>query len=133
MLKDFQPVDLEDAISYVLSFIKDNDRAALDSFKDDQNGFIGALHFSFGMGLRNEWFLWWYKGHMYPHWPDTKPLIVKWFNEKQIYHADDMSSIILTSVYRRYFDIPLDLENQIKKYHDFWLKQQGSINPMNYE
>jgi len=46
----------------------------------------------------------------------------------EIYHADDMSGIILTSVYRSFFGLSLDIESQIKPYHEYWIKYSGNIN-----
>jgi hypothetical protein len=48
-------------------------------------------------------------------WEKDMPL-VKWFNERGITHADDMSAIILTSIWRRVHGMDLDIEGQIKSY-----------------
>jgi hypothetical protein len=39
-----------------------------------------------------------------------------------ITHADDMSAIILTSIWRRVCGVDLDLEGQIKSYQDYWIR-----------
>lgn len=129
-LNEFQPKDLDDAIDYILKFITAESRPFLEQYKDDERGFLSQLHMFFGMSLRNNWYLWWWKDHKYESWPDKKPLIVEWFNNVQIYHADDMSSIILTSAHRKYFEKPIQLDEQIKRYHKHWLKQCGTINPL---
>ena len=48
--------------------------------------------------------------------------LVRWFNERGITHADDMSAIILTSIWRRVRGVDLDLEGQIKSYQDYWIR-----------
>jgi hypothetical protein len=76
------------------------------------------LHFTVGMGIRNEWGL----------WDQTAPLN-RWFRENlKLGHADDMSGIILTSLGRRLRGEPLNLEEQVKIYQKHW-HQQG-INPL---
>jgi hypothetical protein len=134
MRADFQPIDLDDAVNHIIGCIKNSDQSIefLQQYENDERGFLGQLHMFYGRGLRNEWYLWWFKDHKYDTWPDKKPSIVQWFNDHQIYHADDMSGIILTTVYRRYFDKPIELEKQIERYHKHWLRQCGTINPMNY-
>ncbi len=130
---DFKPKDLNEAIQYLLSQISTSEESTktLEDFVDDERGFIVELHFNSGMSMRNSWNLWWYENHGYEGWPTDKPEIVKYFNDElDIYHADDMSGIIMTSLFRTYFNAPLDLPQQVKRYHDHWLKYSGNINPM---
>ena len=61
-------------------------------------------------------------------WKNDIPL-VKWFNERGITHADDMSPIILTSIWRRVRGADLDLEGQIKSYQDYWIRNIGKPAP----
>lgn len=70
---------------------------------------VSELHFSTGMWIRNEWI----RGFR-----DT--LLVKQFNEMGIYHPDDMSSIILTSVYRKLNNHPLDIDGLVEHYKSYW-------------
>lgn len=73
------------------------------------NMFFGYwLHHQLGMYLRNNWGLW------------TGSDLKDWFNSKDIWHADDMSGIILDSFKRRLNKQPIDLEGQIKQYQDYW-------------
>ena len=89
----------------------------LDDFK---NMIVSAqdstsLHFSLGMKLRNEWNLW-------EDDENKKSDLVKFFNSIDIYHADDMSGIILES-YRRFQEgKPLDIEEQVTVYKEHWKK-----------
>jgi hypothetical protein len=70
----------------------------------------------FGTWLRNTLQLWF----------DGPP--VKWFNKHGIYHADDMSSIILQSTHRRHNKRAIDFEGQIKVYRDYWNKCNPKVN-----
>ncbi len=128
----FQPQNLDEAVDYLLSQISSDEKSIdfLEEFENDEDGFICELHHFTGMNMRNDWYLWWHKDHGYKLWPQEKPAIVKFFNDLDIYHADDMSSIILHSTYRKYYNLPLELDKQVSYYHNYWLEQCGNINPM---
>jgi len=74
------------------------------------------IHHGYGTFIRNTFKLW------------TDGPAVSWFNNHGIYHADDMSGIIFTSLYRRENGIDIDLEGQIKRYRDFWEEHAPQIN-----
>jgi hypothetical protein len=124
------PNNLDEAIQFVLDSITkdDTNQEFLESHPDPEK-FTAMLHMWFGRSLRNNWNLWWYENHDNSVWPKQKPEIVKYFNDIEIYHADDMSSIILTSVHRKYYNLPINLDNQIARYHQHWLESCGNINP----
>ncbi len=122
-----QPKNLDDAFRLLKDMMGNN----LTQFKDTLEGNALAMtHFGLGMYLRNNWYLWWHMDNLpkpsdehNKDYPLEKPEIVKYFNEKlAIFHADDMSGIILTSFHRHLNDKPLDLEKQLKRYHDHWAK-----------
>ena len=81
-----------------------------------EDSFLGGSHHGFGTGIRNTWGLW------------SGSVLAKWFNERGIYHADDMSGIILTSFYRKAHQVDIDLEGQIKHYRDYWDKTAPDVN-----
>lgn len=99
------PKDLDEAINYF-----DNKWT-----NQEKEGFIKdslkSVHFSVGMWIRNNWI---HDQH------DT--LLVKYFNKRGIFHPDDISSIILTSLYRKLTNKPIDLEEQIEVYKEYWDK-----------
>ncbi len=66
-----------------------------------------------GMGLRNGWGL----------WQGSK--LAQWFYKRQIYHADDMSGIIMDSYKRVKNGEDIKLDEQIVKYHKHWEKAYG--------
>lgn len=120
-----QPTDLEDSFKHLDKILKDN--SELKNIAEDK--VLGMAHFGLGMWLRNNWYLWWSKKlaeeFKEKNYPQDKPLLVKMFNDDMnIHHADDMSSIIILSYHRHLNNKPLELEKQIKRYHDFWLKNK---------
>ena len=86
----------------------------IDEFKSENEDDIpGLYHMSIGMWMRNNWGL------------SGGSRLAKWFNTKGIYHPDDMSSIILLSFWRHLNQKPIELDNQIEYYKDYWEKQKS--------
>jgi len=82
---------------------------------DVDDTFNHWLHMGLGMNLRNDWGLW----HDSP--------LAKWFNDHNVWHADDMSGIILES-YKRYLKgDPIELESQAQYYDNYWKNQNIDI------
>jgi len=104
------PEDLEDSITETRKLFQCPDDIKV--IMDYGESTMDLFHHSIGQWMRNNWGLW------------TGSRLSKWFNERGIEHADDMSGIILTSFWRRLHDVPLDLANQIDFYQDYWEKQQ---------
>ncbi len=50
----------------------------------------------------------------------------RWFYEREIYHPDDMSGIIIDSYERTLKGQPIDLESQIEDSHKHWRSIYGS-------
>jgi hypothetical protein len=73
------------------------------------------FHSGFGRTLRNEWGLW------------TDSELKRAFLEKGIWHADDMSGILLESTFRILRGEPVDLQGQINYYLEYWKKE--GVNP----
>lgn len=111
------PHDLDEAIKAVLNLISTEDQMAI------KNGEINLpmSHHGFGTSLRNGWGLW------------NDSVLAKWFQEQGIYHADDMSGIILESTQRYLRGEARDLEGQIKYYQDFWKEKNQSHVKMEAE
>ena len=71
------------------------------------------------MWIRNEWGLWKKESDMY-----------NYFYKMGLWHADDMSSVILTSYHRFINGKELSLKEQINHYLDYWKdyeKQNGPV------
>jgi len=102
---DYIPVDLDDCFEHLKLLLPAKtlaDRAA------SPEKAMASYHFSIGMQLRNRWGLW------------SGSRLALWFNTIGIYHADDMSGIILTSFWRLLNEKPILLEEQVKFYQDYW-------------
>jgi len=67
-----------------------------------------GMHFGLGMWLRNNWGLW------------QGSRLSKYFNDLGIYHADDMSGIILTSYQRHLKNEKIELDEQISISKNYW-------------
>lgn len=73
-----------------------------------KNGYI-SLHHGLGTSIRNKWGLW------------EDSVLAKWFkNTCGIEHADDMSGIILHSLYKDLNDDNWEVDEQIQKYKNYW-------------
>jgi uncharacterized protein YbaR (Trm112 family) len=83
-----------------------------------EQDFVTDAHFGLGRWLRNEWELW--------SVPENSRL-VDYFHELGITHADDMSSIILTSYHRHLNGKEIKLEEQIKHYQDYWKEYEEKV------
>lgn len=79
---------------------------------------VGQLHFTLGRYLRNNWKLW----SADPIFEEKSDL-VKYFNRIGIYHADDMSNIILKSYWRFKHNKPINLKTQVKDCKRYWNNQ----------
>jgi hypothetical protein len=125
-LFDGHPKNLDEATEMYLTKSK-NAEGFNEAAAADEESFVCDQHHFSGQSMRNNWFLWWNAGHKYDSWPLNEPPIVAYFRSIGIAHADDMSSIILKSAYRKHNNKPIDLEGQVKYYQDFW-KENGFAN-----
>lgn len=116
------PSNLDDAISIIKRSTPDEELESIKAMTE--NKFSSLAHFGFGMGIRNKWHLWWSidlaEQYRDKNYPQTKPAIVEFFNNLGIYHADDMSGIIVTTFYRDIAGIDINLDEQVQRYIDFW-------------
>ena len=112
---DRVPTTLDEALKMLDEWMPQQDREFITKLEDTP---VDLMHFGLGMSLRNNWSL----------WEKDMPL-VRWFNERGITQPDDMSGIILTSLWRRFLGEEIDLEGQIKSYQDFWTKSIGRPIP----
>jgi len=79
--------------------------------QDGKEADMIQYHMGLGMWIRNNWGLW--KGLR----------LAKWFNTQGIEVPDDMSGIILTSFWRHLHGKPIQLDEQVKVYRDYWKKE----------
>lgn len=104
------PTDLEDAFKQIDSFWSDSTKQMVANWSEDE--FSAKAHMGFGLWMRNNWGLW--RGSR----------LSKYFNDKGIYHPDDMSGILLDSYHRYLNNKDLELDKQIKSYINYWKKAE---------
>ena len=87
------------------------DCADLERLKKE--GVPPTWHFSGGIAMRNAWGL----------WTKDAPL-VKYFKRFGVWHADDMSGIIMTCLVRRLKGEPLLVKDQVRAIKAYWAKEK---------
>ena len=105
------PENLEEAVEVLEGFLV-NDLAKIKGVPESQ--FVVSTHHGLGRFIRNNWDL----------WSDKESKLVQWFKERNIVHPDDISGIIFTSLYRKVNGLPINIQDQIDHYLEFW-KMQG--------
>lgn len=101
----YVPKDLDDCFAQLKQILKPEE---IEQMKQGTEGDMGKYHFGLGMWIRNNWC----RG--------KQGRMAKWFYEKGIHHRDDMSGIILRSFWRHLNSQPIELDEQIKHYQDYW-------------
>ncbi len=115
--KEYIPKNLTDALSYMDCVWTDKEK---EEFKNKtESDAVADAHFAAGQGIRNGWDLWKGKNSLY-----------RQFSSRGIKHPEDISSIILTSFYRRLNNKDIDFEAQVnefdeyKKKNEIWTKER---------
>lgn len=102
------PADLDSAVEKVKAFT--NFSVAVEA-EESSDFFVAKYHFTVGRDIRNDWKLW-----------DKNSVLYKWFAERGVFHADDMSSIILKRAYCEQKELPFDFDTEVKRYQEYWEK-----------
>ena len=102
----YEPVNLEDAVRHMNKLTDDSTKIWIKSLEEDE--YVGQVHFSQGMWIRNNWNLW--KGGD----------LAKYFNSIGIVHPDDMSGIIFSCFYRDLNGLPWNVDEQVAYYQNYW-------------
>lgn len=100
------PDTLDEALTMLEQKLDAASLAEIRSSKDEQS--MIRLHHGLGRGLRNEWGLW-----------SGSPL-AKFFEARGVLHPDDMSGIVLTSLWRKVHGAPIGLEEQTGAARRYW-------------
>jgi hypothetical protein len=104
------PNSLDEAVQRIIDNIPQMDREAIRRGEH-------LSHHGFGTMLRNEWGLWHFS------------VLSDWFwDNVKIWHADDMSGIIIEKVEAHIKEQPFNLEQLVAHYHAHWLKYT-SVQP----
>lgn len=100
------PENLEECLAKLQKELPIEVLADMKSGKETE---MGKYHFELGMRIRNGWGL----------WQGSK--LSKYFNSIGIFHPDDMSGIIFTSLWRRLNGQDIKLQEQVEFYKRYWL------------
>jgi len=103
--RTYVPKDLNDCFFELERLLPNSE---IGKIKNSTESEMIKYHLGLGMWIRNNWGLW--RGSQ----------LSKWFNEKGIYHPDDMSGIILDSFWRHLNKKPISLKKQINRYQEYW-------------
>jgi hypothetical protein len=110
-----KPRNLDECVAALDFILSDEDKEEMEDWGEER--FTASLHHNLGRWLRNDWGLW-----------DEKSELHKWFKAIGIWHADDMSGIILTTYYRETHSLPVKLIEQVDGYVKYW-KDQAEGKP----
>jgi len=104
--------NIEDVVDIILKENKDVE--GIIEFKyTSKKEVCSKFHHGFGTNIRNKFKL----------WDKTKNVELKeFFNKNEIHHADDMSGLIMTSLWCRLNDIEFNLEAEVVPYVKYWNK-----------
>jgi hypothetical protein len=102
------PGDLEDCFSELDKMLHPD--LILEIKRGSESDMI-QFHFGLGMWIRNNWGLW------------QGSVLGEYFNALGIYHPDDISGIILDSYWHYLNDEPIELDEQVNYYKEYWKKQ----------
>ncbi len=100
--EDIVPSTLDESVELLFESLEPNDIIYLK--RENPN-----WHFGWGRWLRNNWSL----------WEDGTPL-VHWFNVIGIYHADDMTAIIMSKLICKIKGEAFDLDKEVETYREHW-------------
>ena len=82
-----QPKNLVEAVRYLEKTWSDTDKESLKNLSEDEAEY--SMHFSTGLSIRNEWL-----------YNEKDTSLVDYFHSIGVFHPDEMSSIILSSLHR---------------------------------
>lgn len=104
------PNNLYECFAALHSDLSKQDIVAITKMTETE---LCRLHHGLGRWIRNNWGLW------------TEGPLKDYFNQLGLHHPDDMSGVIILSYWRHLRGEPLQLEEQIKEYQDFWKKSEN--------
>jgi uncharacterized phage protein (TIGR01671 family) len=110
-----RPKTLDECYDYLKN---NSDENSLTEWLElDEGDARTMVHNSLGRSIRNEWGLWEKRGELY-----------EYFMSNGIWHADDMSDIILTSFYRKLNKKDIDLKGQFQRHIEYWKNEKNEQN-----
>lgn len=100
------PKNLEETFAELEKLLKKNDKKEI--LKISEQDFLSSQHFALGLYIRNEWGLW------------KKSRLYNYFIEKNLFHPDDISTVILKHYYCKKKKLGFYLEGEINYYIEYW-------------
>lgn len=97
------PINLDEAIVWLENHVELGDQKEIKDIEQFE------LHHTLGRFIRNQLRLW-----------DNDTELAQWFFHHGIWHADDMSAIIIGAAIAKIRGTAFDLENKVKYYKDYW-------------
>jgi hypothetical protein len=107
------PMTLEDAVAQLKA-----EQETAEWAKSVEQEAVGAVHFTGGMRLRNDWGLW-----------TGSRLALNLHHRFGLTHADDMSGLILHCLHREMNGLPWEVEIEVDRYRVYWAKHGGMPPP----
>jgi hypothetical protein len=114
--QDRIPSNLDEALDMLEASLTPEDIKVIKETPPEE--LTSRIHFFGGMAMRNDWSLW-----------DKDTPFTKWFQSIGISHADDMSGIINTSLFRRVRGEEIRVADQVKYSQDYWTQTIGRPIP----
>lgn len=102
-----QPKNLEECYAALSEKFSTDELAKFMACSEDE---LIKYHMGLGMWMRNNWGLW------------EGGELQEYFKAMGIWHADDMSGIIIDSFHRHLCGSPIKLDEQAQYYKDYWKK-----------
>lgn len=132
--KKYIPEDFSESLEQLDKIIPDSSKNLIKTMTE--NDFIAQTHLTIGMWIRNYWL---YNRYLLGLIV-TKSDLRKDLAAKGLFHNDDMSGVILRSYYRKLNGLDINLEQQIKDIHQWyvnmnnpeWRAEQDSIAWVNH-
>lgn len=119
-ISDPIPTDLNECFVAIDKIMSRSEKTESEWFKtNEEKNVVATVHHSFGRHLRNEWSLW-----------NKESALHKYFSNMGLWHADDISSVIITSYHRYINGKELDLKNQIDGYLKYWTEYEKENGPV---
>lgn len=112
------PLNLNECFEQLSEIMSSSEDA--DWFKTSpEKEAVVQSHHGLGRWLRNNWGLW-----------NKDTPLYQYFKTFGLWHADDMSSVILTSYHRFLNNVDINLNEQIKHYIEFWKEYEKENGPV---
>jgi hypothetical protein len=114
------PTDLTSCFSVMDTIMGRSEPKEFEWFKNtDEDEVTTTTHHGFGRWIRNNWGLW-----------DKESPLHQYFNKLGLWHADDMSSLIIKSYHRHINKKEINLKEQVDHYLEYWREYEQNNGPV---